>query len=572
MLVKGITMNVSRSDFTENELRDLCAVLQYDFTNEISSAELATSTDLVDYMERDPTIVINDGGVIYTSLPTNEGLNSYKEAVQRDLNKSAHVKITLQSVIDSARSDGLELAGEEAKLSDSEKNEVSDITDQILEAGNSKGASDIHLRLNSRGATIEFRESAFLVPHGELSLPLDMAKRLFTHLLNKAKDSTNGEMDLNKIINGGFENTIEHEKHRFRISFQPLSEGQKHHGVHVSEAVIRILPKVGEKSIDLKTMKLPPRFVDTVKRCIAQKAGAIILGGPTGSGKTTLAHGALSLVQPGRKVNTIEDPIEIVNKRFRQTEIVHTDNGITFEDAIRNILRQDSDVVLVGEIRTQEAAKLSAQVALNGHLLLATLHIGRVSEAFSYLHHYLGLLPIQIGSESFSTLWVCQRLATKVCPSCAISFLDEPNSERKKQAIDVMEHFKYPTHNLRFRNENGCPDCNKKGAAGLTDRIPVIEYIELDNTCRDFVMGSDIVGMMKYLEGQGWESMPEHAALLVANGYLSIDTATLEVGSLSIASLGGHIHYEKNHEYISEPDDFYASLNVKPRGAETNGD
>ncbi len=548
---------------SENVLRTLSFEMKYEFVESLGSADIASNPELIGFMEADDTIAINDGGVIYTCNPINSNLQTYKRGVATTLSKKASVKVALPSLIEKIRHEGLTKASEISSLSEFEMSEVDARLDELFAEAQERGASDVHIRLTSRGMIVEFRENSFLVPHKKHNLSFEEGRKCFVHLVNKASASTGGETDYGKIINGAFEYTISSEKFRFRISFMPLSEGRAHFDVKVSEAVMRILPPVGERSIDIEEMNLPPNFVRAARRSIEQKSGAILIGGPTGSGKSTLAHAVLGCAQEGRKISTIEDPVEIVNRRFRQTEVVANGKGHSFMEVLRNMLRQDTDIVLVGELRNAEQAKVAAQVALNGHLLVSTLHIDRVSAVFSYLHLFLDLLPVQIASESFSTLWVCQRLATRLCEYCSIPFNEESDGARKDQAREVMEIHGYDTSSVRFRNTKGCPHCNSKGALGLTSRVPVIEYIELDQKCREFVEKSNITGLMAYVSNNGWESMSEHAAYLIANGYLDVETVTLEVGALTGGTLGKDVVYQKTY-CQQHTSDLYLSCDVLP--------
>ncbi|MCG9576718.1 Flp pilus assembly complex ATPase component TadA [Vibrio tubiashii] len=556
---------------TNCNLKELAEVLNYSYATNLGSADLTINSELVEFMNQDKNIVINEGGAIYTCDPTSSKLPLYKSAVKKNLNKEPSILIVEEELISKSREVGLRKASQDAELTDDQTNRVETMLNDLVEYAHGRGASDIHIRLGSAGLSTELRENSFLMPHEKFNCGYEEGHMLFTHLLNKAKASLGGATDLSKILNGAFDNSIASEKFRFRVSFQPLTEGLATTGIRVSEAVIRILPPVGESVIDIYDMNLPPDLIGALKRAVSQKSAGVIIGGPTGSGKTTLAHAVLGLVQDGRKINTIEDPVEIINPRFRQAEIVRTAdkskqaNYFTFSDALKNMLRQDSDVVLVGEVRDNETARTACQVAINGHVLLASVHIDRVSSTFEYLHLNMGLLPVQIASESFSTVWLCQRLATRVCPNCAISYADEEDGERKAQATELMGLFKYPVDAVRFRNPEGCDCCREKGAYGLSSRIPVVEFIELDQKCREFIEKSKVTEMVSYLRGQGWQSMAHHASFLIANGLLDVETATLEVGALSPAALGEELKYTPMH-LQDNLSDLYQKCTVCPKG------
>ena len=244
-----------------------------------------------------------------------------------------------------------------------------------------------------------------------------------------------------------------------RISTTPTVEGES--------AVLRILTRQGV-DFTLGSLGFDPPIMATFEAQLRRPYGLILVTGPTGSGKTTTLYAALRrLATRDRKVLTIEDPIEYVFDAINQTQ-VNEAAGVTFASALRAFLRHDPDVILVGEIRDAETARLAIQAALTGHLVLATLHANDAPGAPARLadlgvERYL-LAGVLIGVSA-------QRLAPKLCEACATARLPTP------QETAVFEAHGFPRHELRLRQAAGCPACGGTGHAG---RLPLGEVFTVD--------------------------------------------------------------------------------------------
>lgn len=547
------------------QLKATALALSYDFVDKIGSADASKIGRLRELMAEDSTILINDSGTIFCSDLQNGRLRDYQELIKKMKAGEGNIKVVPPQQLDEARNKALAITSSGDVLNETEANEAAEQLTAYLSYANDRGASDVHMRLGKEGLVLNLRENGHLIKHPAMKVEYELGRRVFIHITNKGKDSMGGKSDLSTILNGGLENNIDDEKFRLRASFQPLTEGLKT-GVDSSEVTIRILRPIGESTLSLKDLNLPPQIYPVIERCILQKTGGILIGGPTNSGKSVLAHAMLTLVDEERKINTLEDPVEIIDSRYRQTE-VHADiESANMKANLKNMLRQDTDVVLVGEIRDEDTARTAAQVALNGHLLVTTLHVSSVLDIFPYLTKFLMLKPIQVASESFSTLWVCQRLATRVCPHCAIPYSSEPSGIRKAMADEIAQVHEFSTDGIKFRNVDGCEHCNKKGASGLSQRIPVIEYIEIDEQCRKFIIAQDMSGLREHLRENGWQSLAQHAAFLISKGLLDPKVATMEVGALGLSSTGKSRTYE-SHGDAKAANGIYAEIANGGRGA-----
>ncbi|WP_158006773.1 GspE/PulE family protein [Vibrio genomosp. F10] len=530
-----------------NSLKELSSYLELEFVDSIGTADLTNNSTLVSVMTDDETIVINEAGTIFTCDLENHRISEYLGICKEVFKNVPVLKVTSPAEIESFRNIKLEGHIESTELTENEENLAAEILTDMLTYANAKGASDIHIRLGKDGLQYQLRENGHLISHTERNESYSRGRQALIYVCYKAKDSLNGQNDLSKILNGAFENTIEDEKFRLRVSFQPLYEGFKT-DFNSTEATIRLLRPVSEQVETLEDLNIPSHLIRALERSILLKNGAILIGGPTGSGKTALAHAILNLVKEGRKINTLEDPVEIINPRYRHSEVYPDNPDANMVKNLKNMLRQDGDVVLVGEIRDEITATTAAQVALNGHLLISTLHVSAVEEIYSYLTRFLNLKPIQVSNPSFSTLWMCQRLASTTCSHCSIQYSDEPDSMRKSIAKDVATTHNFQPELVRFRNELGCEHCSTKGALGLSSRLPVIEYIEIDSGCRKFIQDEDIQGLRKYLLNNNWQPMANHAAHLIKQGLLDPEIATQEVGAIGSTSGEFTVKYFSHEE------------------------
>jgi general secretion pathway protein E len=220
---------------------------------------------------------------------------------------------------------------------------------------------------------------------------------------------------------------------------------------------------------DLSALGIFPEQLRVLKRCLAHPHGIILLTGPTGSGKTTTLYSALRFLStPDVNITTIEDPIEMVYDQFNQIG-VHHQIGLTFANALRNVLRQDPDIIMVGEIRDRETAEYAIQAALTGHLVLSTLHTNTAAGAVTRLRD-LGLEPFLLASTLIAV--IAQRLLRKVCSSC-----DAPAaiSAESKKLIGI-DRMGFDCSGLR--KGTGCESCRHTGYSGRTAIMEILEVTD----------------------------------------------------------------------------------------------
>jgi type II secretory ATPase GspE/PulE/Tfp pilus assembly ATPase PilB-like protein len=243
-----------------------------------------------------------------------------------------------------------------------------------------------------------------------------------------------------------------------RVSSMPTLLGEK--------IVMRILDKANLR-VRLEDLGFRREALETFERMLRQPYGLVLVTGPTGSGKTTTLYSALDLIRsPSKNILTVEDPVEYQLDMINQIQ-VHEAIGMTFARALRSILRQDPDIIMVGEIRDEETARVAVQAALTGHLVLATLHTNDAPGAVARL--------LDMGIESYllsSALngVVAQRLARTVCPGCAAKYIPAENVLYDAGLADKPGR--------PFRRGAGCKDCHNSGFRGRAGIYAVMEVFD----------------------------------------------------------------------------------------------
>jgi general secretion pathway protein E len=288
----------------------------------------------------------------------------------------------------------------------------------------------------------------------------------------------------------------------FRVSTVPISGGER--------IVLRILDK-GNVLLGLDKIGMLPSVMEQFQRLIAMPEGIVLVTGPTGSGKTTTLYSAIcEMVNDEVNIMTIEDPVEYNLKGIAQIGVHHKIN-LDFSTGLRHILRQDPDVIMVGEIRDRETAEIAIQAALTGHLVLSTLHTNDAPSAITRLVD-MGIEPYLLSSCIVGIL--AQRLVRRICPECKETY--EP-SLRELQNLDIrLEDL--PNGSL-YRGK-GCPYCYHTGFKG---RQGVYELMLVTNAVtKQIVTSPDAIELRKVALGQGMISLLKHGSELVKQGLTTV--------------------------------------------------
>ncbi len=341
----------------------------------------------------------------------------------------------------------------------------------IFGAAIQQGSSDIHIEPEDHIVKVRFRVDGVL--HDAVHLPKEAFNSLIARLklMSKLKFNVSNEPQDGRfsVMNGG-------ESLDVRVSILPSSYG---------EAVVMRLLGVGAINLTVEQLGLTGKAFEVIQAQLQKPNGMIITTGPTGSGKTTTLYAFLhKLNEPGVKIITLEDPVEYKVEGIQQTPIDHRVD-FNFAKGLRSVLRQDPDIVMVGEIRDPETAETALQAALTGHVVLTTLHTNDAAGAIPRLLT-MGVKPFTIAPAVNAI--IAQRLVRRLCESCIEEVsLAAPMLERVTQILKEMpagSGLEVP-EKLVFYHSKGCDAC---GGLGYKGRVGVYEVIEIDDEMRTLVM------------------------------------------------------------------------------------
>ena len=298
---------------------------------------------------------------------------------------------------------------------------------------------------------------------------------------------------------GRFSIRVKNKNLDVRLSTLPIQNGES--------VVMRILDQ-SKGLLDLEVLGMPPELLQRFKAQISNPHGLILVTGPTGSGKTTTLYAALSAVnRPQTKIITAEDPVEYSLPRVNQAQI-NEKIGLSFASVLRSALRQDPDVILVGEIRDRDTAEIAVRASITGHLVFSTLHTNGAVETATRL--------LDMGIEGYilaSSLKViiAQRLVRKICDRCA-----EPVTLEEDQSIWLEQSFKLKAADIVFKKCAGCQHCNHIGYHG---RVGVYELLEMRHETLDALRRNDSASFVAAaLSTPNFKSFTEQALELVKQG------------------------------------------------------
>lgn len=355
------------------------------------------------------------------------------------------------------------------------------ITDSILKHAIVQDASDIHIEPLEANVVVRYRVDGIL--HDELTL----SRQIYAGLVARLKVLSNLKIDEHRLPQDGrFKIESEDYKIAFRVSILPVYDGEK--------IVMRLLDESG-RGHDLDSIGMNKEMLAMFRRNIQQPHGMILVTGPTGSGKTTTLYAAMKELNTADvNISTIEDPIEYRMPRINQTQ-VHAKIGLTFSNGLRSLVRQDPDIIMVGEIRDQETASLAVNAALTGHLVLSTLHTNSAAGAIPRL---LDMKVEAFLVSSTANLLLAQRLVRRLCEDCrrASTLSSEQITALGKTVnldgiLATLQREEAVAKNTTWQElalfeAVGCRLCHE----GYHGRIGIYEMIELTDTIRPLISAS----------------------------------------------------------------------------------
>ncbi len=385
------------------------------------------------------------------------------------------------------------------------------MVEELLLSGNRNKCSDIHIEPYEEITVIRFRIDGVL--HEVATLPKKFHEQIISRIkiLGKLKTDEHLSAQDGKLQ---FEN--EGENIDVRISIVPIIEGEK--------AVLRLL-SAKSRQIGLEELGLSAEDLEKVEKGFRKPWGMVLATGPTGSGKTTSVYAILKILNdPEINIATIEDPVEYDIEGINQIQ-VNAKTNLTFAKGLGSILRQDPDIIFVGEIRDEETAGIAVNAAMTGHLVLSTLHTNDAATTLPRLAD-MEIEPFLI-SSSVNTI-VAQRLVRKICPSCIQSIEVEVQGGKiltKSGTLEVdrkiLEKYFGKEKKLRAYEGKGCVVCKHTGHAGRTG---IFEVLEVTPGIRELIMNksnSDVITQKAMSEGM--TTMFEDGLRKVAKGVTTVE-------------------------------------------------
>lgn len=478
-------------------------IIAYEQTDAVLMLAMANPNDrqIVEFIHKKVDRPIEVALASVTSI--RETLAKYQGTLEADL----------QHVIDEAKhanEDGKDLSKAAADLP------IIKIADSILRHAILKGASDIHIEPTEDKLMVRYRVDGIL--HDMMVLP----KTVLAGVVARIKILSNLKIDEHRLPQDGrFKIESDDYNVAFRVSTLPVFDGEK--------IVMRLLDESG-KGVSLDNIGMDEKNLKMFRENIAKPNGMILVTGPTGSGKTTTLYSAMKELNTTEvNISTIEDPIEYRMQRVNQTQ-VQPKIGLTFSNGLRALVRQDPDIIMVGEIRDEETASLAVNAALTGHLVLSTLHTNSAAGAVPRLMD-MKVEPFLIASTL--NLVMAQRLIRKLCESCRTqvpidqammdSIADIVNLDRM---LEVLKQQGIISKDADWKGVQmfaapGCIKCHN----GYKGRMGIYEMFEMTPTMQQLLSATvtaDVIEVAAKKE-QGMITMLEDGVAKVVKGVTSIE-------------------------------------------------
>ncbi len=376
---------------------------------------------------------------------------------------------------------------------------VSKIVDLIIETAFFDKVSDIHIEPQEENALVRYRMDGML--HDILYYPKNLHDRIITRLKVLSHLRTDEHL---APQDGKVRFEIEESYLDLRVSIIPIVEGEK--------CVMRLL-SAHNRSITLTDLGMSDKDLEKVSKAYTKSYGMILSTGPTGSGKSTSIYAILKVLNTRAKnITTIEDPVEYRIKGVNQIQ-VNPKTNLTFASGLRSILRQDPNIIFVGEIRDSETAGIAVNAALTGHLVVSTLHTNDAATALPRLVD-MKIEPFLVASTV--NVIIAQRLVRKICEMCKTSMDINPEELSKNISAEYIKKYFGSKSKARVYVGAGCKICHNTGYFG---RLGVFEVLEVTKSIRELIMQkSDSDVIIKQARAEGMTSMLEDGLMKVAEG------------------------------------------------------
>jgi len=365
-------------------------------------------------------------------------------------------------------------------------------------------ASDIHIEPEENDLLVRFRIDGIL--HDMLYLNKKLTERILTRIKILSRLRTDEHLSAQ---DGKIRIIIDDDNLDLRVSIIPIAEGEK--------AVLRLLSS-HFRQFSLLELGMKEEDLKKVTAAINKSFGMILSTGPTGSGKTTSIYSILKILNTREKnITTIEDPIEYRIKGVNQIQ-VNVKTNLTFANGLRSILRQDPNVIFVGEIRDSEAAEIAVNAALTGHLVVSTLHTNDAATALPRLVD-MKIEPFLVASTV--NVIIAQRLVRKICESCKVQVILKRTDIAKNISEEIIVKYFPPQEDLKVYQGKGCKVCHHTGYLG---RIGIFEVLEMTDTIKKLIADKNDSGVItKEAIREGMTTMQEDGIYKIVRGLTTLE-------------------------------------------------
>ncbi|MFS8841752.1 GspE/PulE family protein [Synechococcus sp. W55.2] len=467
------------------------------------------------FTQRDFETLINRYMDAQAELLAIKGINDAAAAQQEEEVVVNIAEINLDAIEDVAADEASE-GSLEQQVKSADDAPIIKLSNQILVKALQDGASDIHIEPQEEYLRIRFRKDGVLRQAFE-----NFPKKIVPALTARFKIMSNLNIAERRMPQDGrIRRVFKGRKVDFRVSTLPSRYGEK--------IVLRILDNSATQ-LGLDKLITDPETLESFKEIVRRPFGLILVTGPTGSGKTTTLYSALAEVNdPGINISTAEDPIEYSLPGITQVQVIR-EKGMDFAMILRAFLRQDPDVILVGETRDHETAKTAIEASLTGHLVLTTLHTNDAPGAIARLTE-MGIEPFMISSSLLGVL--AQRLMRRVCTECRIPYHPTPEELARYgltlsgdgEQLTFYKANKLSPKEVEQRKATGKPICEKCGGVGYKGRVGVYEFMRMNDRLADLINKEAPTEVIKEAAVEsGMKTLLAYSLMLVKQGLTTLE-------------------------------------------------
>jgi type IV pilus assembly protein PilB len=469
------------------------------------------------FTQQDFETLINRYMDAQAELLATQGINDVVAPAQQEEEVVVNpAELDLDSIEGTAVDEEVGEGSLEEQLKSADDAPIIKLANQILIKALQERASDIHIEPQEENLRIRFRKDGVLRQAFE-----NFPKKIVPALTARFKIMANLNIAERRLPQDGrIRRMFKGRKVDFRVSTLPSRYGEK--------IVLRILDNSATQ-LGLDKLITDPETLASFKDVVRRPFGLILVTGPTGSGKTTTLYSALAeLNDPGINISTAEDPIEYSLPGITQVQVLR-EKGMDFAMILRAFLRQDPDVILVGETRDHETAKTAIEASLTGHLVLTTLHTNDAPSAIARLTE-MGIEPFMISSSLLGVL--AQRLLRRVCPECRIPYHPTPEELARyglslsgdNEQLTFYKANKLSPKEIEQRKATGKPICENCGGVGYKGRVGVYEFMRMNDRLAELInKGAPTEVLREAAVESGMKTLLAYSLMLVKQGLTTLE-------------------------------------------------